>query len=272
MFARSICTAKVRVLCLSVLLGLAGVTAASSAVAPPLAPATHADFRYYTFALTWQPGICGTDEGCLADQPTADLIGLHGLWASLPQTLIDRGVVPQQWWQRGCDYFEHTDAAPPLDGALAQRLDRVMPHFTQDLLTHEYDKHVACFRFDPTQFFTTELAMHDAVVASSFGRYLVQREGAQVSHAAVVAAFAAAFATDAAASLQLRCGQDAAGRTVLTQFWITIAAARLSAFPQPGSLIDAPIAQDDCPPTFDLPAWPDSSAGSRSELKPKPGF
>jgi hypothetical protein len=136
-----------------------------TAVAAPLAPATHADFRYYTFALTWQPGICGTDEGCLADQPTTDLIGLHGLWASLPQTLIDRGVVPQQWWQRGCDYFEHTDAAPPLDGALAQRLERVVPHFTQDLLTHEYDKHVACFRFDPTQFFTTELAMHDAVVA-----------------------------------------------------------------------------------------------------------
>jgi ribonuclease I (enterobacter ribonuclease) len=272
MFAPSKCTAKVRVLCLSVLLGLAAATAAGSAVAAPLAPATHADFRYYTFALTWQPGICGTDEGCLADQPKTDLIGLHGLWASLPQTLVDRGVAPQQWWQRGCDYFEHTDAAPPLDGALAQRLGRVMPHFTQDLLTHEYDKHVACFGFDPTQFFTTELAMHDAVVASSFGRYLLQREGAQLSHPAVVAAFAAAFATDAAASLQLRCGHDATGRTVLTQFWITIAADRLSAFPQPGSLIDAPIAQDDCPAAFVLPAWPDSSASSGSEPKPSPGF
>jgi hypothetical protein len=59
---------------------------------------------------------------------------------------------------------------------------------------------------------------------------------------------------------------------VLTQFWITIAADRLSAFPQPGSLIDAPIAQDDCPAAFVLPAWPDSSASSRSEPKPSPGF
>jgi hypothetical protein len=81
------------------------------------------------------------------------------LCAPLPQTLSDRGVIAQQWWQTGCDYFEHADAPPPLDAALKQRLDALMPHFSQDLLTHEYDKHVACFKFDPTTFFRTELAM-----------------------------------------------------------------------------------------------------------------
>jgi ribonuclease I len=232
------------------------------ASAEPLAPAVHADFGYYTFALTWQPGICSTEEGCRTDQPHTDPIGLHGLWASQPQTLIDRGVVVQQWWQRGCDYFEHTDAAPPLDPALKQRLDDVMPHFTQDLLTHEYDKHVACFRFDPNRFFSTELAMRDAVAASTFGRYLLQHKGQDVAHAAVVATFQLAFATKAGASLQLRCARDAGGYDVLTQFWITIAADRLAVFPQASSLIGAPIAQDDCPAQLRLPAWPSPPTGS----------
>jgi ribonuclease I len=109
-------------------------------------------------------------------------------------------VIAQQWWQRGCDYFEHTDAPPQLDAALKQRLDGVMPHFTQDPLTHEYDKHVACFKFDATQFFTTELAMHDEVVASTFGRYLLQHEGRDVAHADLVDAFRTAFSTTARAS------------------------------------------------------------------------
>ncbi len=93
--------------------------------------------------------------------------------------------------------FEHADAPPPVDAALKQRLDALMPHFSQDLLTHEYDKHVACFKFDPTTFFRTELAMHDAVVASSFGRYLLQHDGDDGAHADVIDAFRTAFATPA---------------------------------------------------------------------------
>ncbi len=228
------------------------------AAAAPLAPAVHADFSYYTFALTWQPGICSTNEGCSADQPHTVLIGLHGLWASLPRSLSDRGVVAPEWWQRGCDYFGHTDASPPLDAALKGRLEAVMPHFTGDLLTHEYDKHVACFKFDSTQFFTTELALRDAVVGSRFGRYLLAHEGRDLAHRDLVDAFRTGFSTAAGASLQLRCERDAAGRDVLTQFWITIAADRLDAFPGRGSLIDAPIAQDDCPAQFHLPRWPPS--------------
>jgi len=228
---------------------------AQLADAAPLTPTQHADFSYYTFALTWQPGICGVDEGCVADQPKRALIGLHGLWASLPQALIAQGITPQQWWQRGCDYFGHSDAAPALDAGLQQRLDDVMPHFSKSLLTHEYDKHVQCFDFDPTQFFSTELAMRQAVVDSAFGQYLLQHVGRSVAHDEVVDTFRTAFATTAAASLQLQCGHDAAGQALLTQIWLTILSSRVADFPRPDSLIDAPIAEDNCPSTFRIPSW-----------------
>jgi ribonuclease I len=229
------------------------------AFAAPLAPTEHSDFSYYTFALTWQPGICATDEGCLADQPRSPLIGLHGLWASLPQTLIVEGIAPQQWWQRGCDYFQHSDAVPHLDPALSQRLDEVMPHFSHSLLTHEYDKHVQCFGFDPTQFFSTELVMRQALVHSAFGQYLLQHTGHDVAHTDVVNAFGSAFNTTSENSLQLQCGHDSSGRPILTQLWLTVEAHQLARFPNADSLINAPIAQDNCPAMFLLPDWPTPS-------------
>ncbi len=228
---------------------------AQRADAAQLTPAEHGDFSYYTFALTWQPGICGVEEGCEADQPKAPLIGLHGLWASLPQTLIAQGIAPQQWWRRGCDFFQHSDAAPALDAGLEKRLDDVMPHFATSLLTHEYDKHVQCFGFDPTQFFSTELAMRRAVVESAFGRYLQDHTGRSVGHADIAIAFGTTFATTAATSLQLQCGRDPGGQPILTQLWITIAANRVGDFPRAESLIAAPIAQDNCPSTFRIPNW-----------------
>jgi ribonuclease I len=227
--------------------------------AAPLTPTRHGDFSYYTFALTWQPGFCSTDAGCLADQPRTPLIGLHGLWASLPQTLSAQGVVAQQWWQQGCDYFAHSDAAPQLEPTLERGLAEVMPHLAQSLLTHEFDKHVQCFGFDPNQFFSTELAMRQAVADGAFGRYLLEHAGQTVSHADIATAFGSAFATPALASLQLECGHDATGQPILTQLWLTIAANRLASFPNADALIDAPIAQDDCPATFFLPPWPASS-------------
>jgi ribonuclease I (enterobacter ribonuclease) len=218
-------------------------------------PAQHGDFDHYTFALTWQPGICSTDRGCRADQPRTPLIGLHGLWASTPHSLAATGVVDPQWWSRGCDYYQHSDAAPPLDAALTAQLDAVMPHFTYDLLTHEYDKHVQCFGFDPTPFFETELAMRDAVASSSFGSYLVGQAGHLVKHDDVVRQFASDLATSHPTALQLQCAKTSAGEIVLTQFWITIPSGEINAFPKPQSLMDTPTNQDTCPPTFLIPAW-----------------
>lgn len=239
-------------------IALLAVLLASPIAAAPLKPAVHGDFGHYTFALTWQPGICATDDGCLPDQPKTPLIGLHGLWASRPRQLIDAGVVDRQWWSKGCDYYEHSDAAPVLGATLRQRLDRVMPHFEHSLLTHEYDKHVQCFKFDPTAFFSTELAMRAAVVESAFGRYLMQQAGHDVRHDAVIARFRSAFSTSEGTSLQLQCGRTAAGQTVLTQFWITIKASEIGAFPRTVSLMDARTDQDTCPAAFRVPTWPSS--------------
>jgi ribonuclease I len=220
-----------------------------------LVPAKHGDFAHYTFALTWQPGICSTDGGCRSDQPRAPLIGLHGLWASRPQQLIRRGITDPQWWSKGCDYYVHSAAPPPIDARLRRTLYEVMPHFRQSLLTHEYDKHVQCFGFGASAFFTTELAMRHAVAAGSFGRFLISQTGHVVTRAAVSARFLSAFSTDEARSLQLQCGRNRAGQTVLTQFWITIRTSELAAFPRAVSLMNSPVNEDTCPATFRVPAW-----------------
>ena len=230
--------------------------ATAVAGAAPLTPARHADFGHYTFALTWQPGFCSTDGGCLPDQPHDVLIGLHGLWASRPRSLIARGISAPQWWRHGCDYYHRSNRAPPLSPAMLRRLQRVMPHLRDSLLRHEYDKHVQCFGFDAPGFFATELRMRRRVLDSAFGRYLTTTvRGREVRHADVIHAFMRAFGTDQPAALQLRCGRDDRGQVVLTQLWITLHTDALARFPRDSALTGAPIAQDNCPERFRVPGW-----------------
>jgi ribonuclease I (enterobacter ribonuclease) len=236
-------------------LALGALAAAVAHAAPPI-PTRHGDFAHYTFALTWQPGFCGTDGGCLRSQPRDVLIGLHGLWASRPRSLIDRGISAPQWWRHGCDYYHHSTRAPRLSPAMLTRLHQVMPHLKDGLLRHEYDKHVQCFGFDAQRFFTTELRMRGRVIDSAFGRYLtVTARGREVRHADVIDAFMRAFGTDQAAALQLRCARNDREQVVLTQLWITLHTDALARFPRDGALLNAPIAQDNCPGRFRVPAW-----------------
>mgnify|MGYP001606427042 CR=1 FL=1 len=206
--------------------------------------------------MTWQPGFCSTSGGCLPDQPHDVLIGLHGLWASRPRSLIARGISAPQWWQRGCDYYHHSDRSPRLSPAMLQRLYHVMPHLKDSLLRHEYDKHVQCFGFDAPAFFDTELRMRRRVLDSAFGRYLIMTaRGHTVRHADVIDAFMHAFGTHQSAALQLRCDDSRRGQVVLTQMWITLHTDALSRFPRHGALMNAPIAQDNCPASFRVPGW-----------------
>jgi ribonuclease I len=229
-------------------------TIAASAV--PLAPRFHGDFGHYTFALTWQPGICSTDGGCLRGQPHTPLIGLHGLWASRPRPLIARGIGNRIWWSEGCAYYGARSAPLRLQPQIRREVLAVMPRFRSPLLPHEYGKHVACFGFDPNAFFSTELAMRAAVVRSAFAHYLDAHAGSTVSVRSVRVAFDEGFATTDATSLQLECGRNPAGTTVLTQLWITIRANRLAQFPRASSLMDALTDQTTCPSRFAVPRWP----------------
>lgn len=242
---------------LALMLGLLLVPSSQTARADSLQPAVHADFPRYTFALTWQPGFCSTGGGCLADQPTGTLIGLHGLWASLPVSLAGQGVKVQQWWSKGCDLYVHSDAAPVLPAAISQQLNQVMPHLQNDLLIHEYDKHVQCFQFDPVAFFRTALTMRSTVVDSDFGRYLILQAGQAHTRDDLVQVFIRTFGTDQAQSLQLQCANNHQQQNVLTQIWFTLAADQLANFPQPSSWVNTPDAEyeDNCRQSFLLPAW-----------------
>ena len=229
-------------------------SAPADARMPMPAPAVHDDFDHYTLALTWQPGFC-IDGSCLPDTPHAPPIGIHGLWASLPRSLADRGIVNRQWWSKGCDYFHHSDAAPSLPVSVRHDLDATMPHTKSDLLRHEYDKHVQCFGFDPASFFRTELAMRDAVAATPFAADLIARTGQVATRDMLLASFARSFRTSWPRALQLQCHTDQSGRSVLAQLWITIRQDRVADFPAPGSLTNSPVPQDNCPDSFTVPGW-----------------
>jgi ribonuclease I len=132
-----------------------------------------------------------------------------------------------------------------------------MPQLRRSLLVHEYDKHVQCFGFDARTFFTTELLLRRAVVRSNFGHYLTaSARGRVVARAEVLHEFQHAFDTDQRAALQLRCARDHRGKVVLTQMWITLHADALERFPRRGTLMNAPIAQHNCPAHFRVPDWP----------------
>lgn len=226
-----------------------------------IAPARN--FSSYTFALTWQPGMCQTSGGCRRDQPRTPLIGLHGLWASLPQDLRKRGVVNRQWFAKGCAIYGPSNGAPPLRPELRRKLEALMPHFRSDLLTHEYDKHVKCFALNATRFFETALAMRQAVVSSAFGSYLQQHIGRTVKHADVVNRFTATFHTPVGAALALQCERTSRG-FILTQIWMIVHANALAVFPHPAAFMDPHLRQDTCPQHFTLPSWKFGSTESRA--------
>lgn len=135
-------------------------------------------------------------------------------------------------------------------------LHRLMPHLRHGLLRHEYDKHVQCFGFDTRKFFATELHMRREVLDSPFGRYLsASAQGHDVRRAHLLHVFMRAFGTDQQSALQLRCARDRRGRMVLTQLWITLHTPALARFPRDGALMNAPIAQNNCPARFRVPRW-----------------
>ena len=243
------------------------VLALGASTAMPSLPGAmvHADFEYYTLALTWQPGICDVNEPpptggsaperCAQGQPHEPLIGLHGLWPDRPQLLIRAGVPVASWWKDGCDLLHHSSDPPQLPAALAAEVASVMPHFRANLLTHEYDKHVQCLGFDAASFFSVAIAMRQAVAESSFGRYLIMDAGHVARHEDVRTAFMRSFGTLKGRALQLRCGRNPAGTVVLTQLWIGVRARELATFPKDQSLAVPRVDEDNCPTTFLVPSW-----------------
>lgn len=223
----------------------------------PLSPVTHADFRHDTLALSWQPGFCSTESGCLPDQPKEPLIGLHGLWASEPHTLEQKGVPVQDWWRKGCDLFDDAGrpSAPPLDAAMSATLAEIVPHTRQPLAPHEWNKHARCFGYTPGPFFAKGVDLRQKFARSPVGEWMSNRQGTVIAHADLLSFFDQATGNTQAHALQLRCGYDHQGRVVLTELWMTLRPEQLDAFPQAASFMMAVDAQDNCPTRFLLPRW-----------------
>ena len=240
----------------AVLAFLAPAAAHADLPGPVPVPARYGDFDHDTLAVTWQPGFCTSGPGCLPDQPHGAAIGLHGLWASRPSMLRRQGVTEQQWWQAGCDDLApHASATPRLSPQLERRIAVLMPHLRRSLLAHEYGKHVACFGFSPEVFFAFEIAMRDAVAFGPWAMWLGGEAGHTVRHADATREFTRDFHTSHPRAVQFRCDHDHAGHVVLTQMWITLRPDRLADFPEPETLVDAPVPQDNCPASFGVPTW-----------------
>ena len=248
--------AAMRVAVPATLLTLAPSLAHADLPGPVPVAARYGDFDHDTLALTWQPGFCTTGPDCLPDQPHGAPIGLHGLWASLPSALQRHGVTEPQWWRKGCgELGAHASVPPALSLLLRARLEAMMPHLRRSLLAREYGEHVACFGFPPEKFFAFAIAMRDAVAFGPFGTWLRGEAGHLVRHADADRAFARDFHTSHPRAVQFRCDRDRAGRVVLTEMWITLRPDRLAEFPEPPTLLDAPVPRDNCPAGFAVPGW-----------------
>lgn len=213
-------------------------------------------FDHYTFAVLWQPGVCATwdyaEAACTDKSPDSQINRqwtMHGLWASIPTELSNKGMAPPTWWKYGC-YWYNPDHELPKDSCanpaidlptdLRTRLDANMPMTKICLERHEYYKHAVCYGHGKAEFFTGELDLLDRLNATPFTAWINAHRGQWVSNVDIHAAFAKSLGADNAKSLELRCESvgDAHEKhgDILTQAWITIAKDKLDQFPAANSL------------------------------------
>ncbi|NII09314.1 ribonuclease I [Oleiagrimonas sp. C23AA] len=217
-------------------------------------PRQHGDFDHYTLALAWLPGMC--NGHCTTAQPTDVRLGIHGLWASRPQSLIRAGVVPPTYWRHGCELLGgDARVALPLDAAQRKAISALMPHFSDSLLEHEFHKHVQCFGFNAPRFFAYEITLRQRIADSAFGQYLAAHAGKMVTRKAVLDAFSKTFGVHTRRALQLRCEHDN-GNAQLAQLWFTVHREKLGDFPKAAAFMMSPQKQGNCPAQLRIPDWP----------------
>lgn len=214
------------------------------------------NFDHYTFAVMWQPGVCATwdyaKDACTDRSPTARINRqwtMHGLWASIPTELTQKGMQPPTWWKYGCYYFNPSHKMPEnscgnralnLPAEVRERLNAQMPMTAICLDQHEFYKHAVCYGHSPAEFFTHELDLLDKLNATPFTAWVREHRGQWVTNAEFHAAFAQNFGAQNAHALELRCKSKWDERKkkgdIFTQAWITIQKDKLDQFPSPGSL------------------------------------
>lgn len=114
--------------------------APEGAQAQPAGPSAPGQFDFYVLSLSWSPQHCATrgqrlppnDPQCGGSAAYGFIV--HGLW---PQFVHG--------------YPESCAAAPELDGALVQRILRIMP--SDRLIHHEWEKHGTCSGLSAPDYF-----------------------------------------------------------------------------------------------------------------------
>ncbi|MDE2293397.1 MAG: ribonuclease I, partial [Elusimicrobia bacterium] len=173
---------------------------------------------------------------------------LHGLWADLPRGLAAEGMEKGTWYKYGCYWFRPGRALPKsmcddpplkLSPRVRRALDARMPGRLGCLDRHEFDKHAACYGFEPDAFFTRALGLLKKLNASRFTSYVRARRGRTVARKDLERAFAEAFHLKDASALALRCGRRTGSQAddVLIQAWVTVRRDGVDSFPAKGSFL-----------------------------------
>lgn len=223
---------------------------------PARAPAR--DFEHFTFAVLWQPGVCfSRDPLSTSDCTRKSNAGsardrewtLHGLWASLPESLEREGLTPPVWWKYGCYWYRPAHAIPKsfcdnpalgLAPPLRRQLRAAMPATRICLDRHEYFKHAQCFGFERNEFFERVLGLLERLNSTRFTAYVRRHRGQFVKASDLKRAFQRSFSLKSSGALELRCGKDPKTglSDVLTQAWITLKRGQARSFPKARAFMD----------------------------------
>lgn len=214
-------------------------------------------FRHYTLALTWQHGFCATPKdhqpsSCPSEPANAPLIGIHGLWASLPYNLAQKfppSPTPLLWWQKGCALYKEAATLPSLSPQLQKDLARLMPN---TLLIHEYQKHMQCFGMNATEIFHIEESFQARILNSAWGKFLIAHQNQEVSKEILLQEYEKNYGKLPERGLQFRCMKTHDGHSFLTQFWFTLKPDHLIDFPHSSAFLPSLYPQDNCPDHFSL--------------------
>jgi|GEM_PF-6838438 len=233
---------------------LCHVTLAACAMHDP-APLSGRDFKAYSLVVGWAPTCGPGSDVCALQTPPGTTWYLWALRQSIPQDLERAGHPTSEWRDRGCALY-----APVVTPKLMlpapdiAALKHAKPSETERSFAWEYAVRAQCFGFSQAEFFGMSLRAYSAFLDSPIARVLTRHMGAVVARADLEQALAQEAGITNSQAVRLRCEQTGTGPAMLSSLYIGIRFGRLSAFPDPATLVTEPEVATPCPDHLLIPA------------------